>query len=1057
MQEICPHCSSTDSLWKEKASMWLCKSCMELFDGPAPDSINASPSPTSQTQAPNQASLSDKAAVPKKIFFSYGHDANRELVDRFKADLEKRGHTVWIDYKEIGTWSDWKGKITQGIHDSGMAIAFLSLHSTRDPGVCRNEIAMALHHFGVVYPVMVEQIPFESIPVTIAHLQWPDLTQWREIRDGRVADLDFERFYEEKLLEIVNRIEGEATRFASEIDVLRKVLRPSTFEGKFAQHLEGFVGREWVFKAYEEWLEHQPDSRVFWLKAGPGFGKSALAVNLAHRYRGAVIGTWFCDSQSVELRDPLRAVMTIAFQLATRWDDYRTRLLPRLGLFEGSRQAQIDEAIQTLAKKNLGDLFTLLISEPLAGLIWREHKLVILMDALDEATDVDGKNALTALISGRFLELPNWISFVVTSRPDASVVGHLQRFKPFELSAEDNRNTEDLALYCRKEIGGLQVLESLSAEEKEKLCNRLVEKAEGMILYLRMVSEGLKEGTLSVEDLDSMEGGLGGLYSRYHQTFSSRFAADFEETIQPLLRLVIAAPAPLPLDLAAEVLGWTKEKVRKVRAKIGSYLEGDADGIRLFHKTLGEWLASEASGEFLTDAENGRKALGEYLWECFGKREKDKNGITMLLDWEHQIIQWLPQIYDDTSKLNDEVQLGALGGVLLEKNAWKTSEMMLRIAINICKNKYPDNSPEISNCYFCLANLLFAKGEYKQAEEIYRRVLCNYEQKSGDYYQEIINCLNELGAVLINNGDYKEAYTFLSKSYEISENFFGDENPLTLKCASGLGRALTMIDKNEDSEKLLRKTLSIEESVLGKVHLQTLETKFYLACLLPSLDKDDECSIFVREVYESRRKILGDEHPRTLESLRLLALLGDRSFDKEKDISLLKECIKMQKRILGPNHPDTLISMANYHSDLEWNRYLRKLKLLERGELELSERLVLDARESEEVIRRVFQGMSIAFGEDHIRTLGALQSLVFILAEFKRYAEALKFLYQKASYSTTASDFCAEYIAKYEFLSGNIDNAKKLISNCLERNPDKKTEFVDDPDFESIKDFIAAL
>jgi len=34
----------------------------------------ASPSPISQTLAPTQPSLSYKAAVPKKIFFSYGHD-----------------------------------------------------------------------------------------------------------------------------------------------------------------------------------------------------------------------------------------------------------------------------------------------------------------------------------------------------------------------------------------------------------------------------------------------------------------------------------------------------------------------------------------------------------------------------------------------------------------------------------------------------------------------------------------------------------------------------------------------------------------------------------------------------------------------------------------------------------------------------------------------------------------------------------------------------------------------------------------------------------------------
>jgi len=92
--------------------------------------------------------LGDKASNPKSIFFSYGHDENQEIVERLKADLEKRDHKVWLDISKIRTWDDWRGSIAQGIHDSNMAIAFISFHSVRNPGVCRNEISMALQHFG---------------------------------------------------------------------------------------------------------------------------------------------------------------------------------------------------------------------------------------------------------------------------------------------------------------------------------------------------------------------------------------------------------------------------------------------------------------------------------------------------------------------------------------------------------------------------------------------------------------------------------------------------------------------------------------------------------------------------------------------------------------------------------------------------------------------------------------------------------------------------------------------------------------------------------------------
>jgi hypothetical protein len=78
------------------------------------------------------------------IFFSYPHDDNASFVKRLKQDLESRGHTVWFDEAEIKTGDDWRSKITRGNLDSQAVVAFLSKHSVHDPGVCLNEIAIAM-------------------------------------------------------------------------------------------------------------------------------------------------------------------------------------------------------------------------------------------------------------------------------------------------------------------------------------------------------------------------------------------------------------------------------------------------------------------------------------------------------------------------------------------------------------------------------------------------------------------------------------------------------------------------------------------------------------------------------------------------------------------------------------------------------------------------------------------------------------------------------------------------------------------------------------------------
>ena len=58
------------------------------------------------------------------MFFSYGHDKNRVLVERIKQDLEKRGHRVWIDTSEIKAGDHWRNDILNGVMKSANVIAF---------------------------------------------------------------------------------------------------------------------------------------------------------------------------------------------------------------------------------------------------------------------------------------------------------------------------------------------------------------------------------------------------------------------------------------------------------------------------------------------------------------------------------------------------------------------------------------------------------------------------------------------------------------------------------------------------------------------------------------------------------------------------------------------------------------------------------------------------------------------------------------------------------------------------------------------------------------------
>src|SRR3989304_1366467 len=106
----CPKCRSENVVFSKKRHVNVCEDCDHEF-------------------------ANERPFAPFRIFLSYGHDSNEELVRRIKADLEKHGHDVWIDKSEIKAGDDWRRSITDGITKSHKFVSFLSRHSTRNPGV----------------------------------------------------------------------------------------------------------------------------------------------------------------------------------------------------------------------------------------------------------------------------------------------------------------------------------------------------------------------------------------------------------------------------------------------------------------------------------------------------------------------------------------------------------------------------------------------------------------------------------------------------------------------------------------------------------------------------------------------------------------------------------------------------------------------------------------------------------------------------------------------------------------------------------------------------------
>ena len=587
--------------------------------------FGATPAPISSPITASAATVPAPSAQPvtrQTIFLSYAHrsereedfDVSEELVLLIQAELQRDGHTVWIDKEGIRAGSQWRERITAAILEHAHFLSFLSTRSVRDPGVCLNEIAIALGASKNIQTVLAQEERQVAPPLTISHIQWHDFQHWREIRTGTKTGPmgeDWKTWFAQRMVGVREALNSaQNTRVNGDLQKLRDILDPRSFEARIVEKTSNFHGRQWLFDAAQDWLDNST-SRMFWLKGSPGVGKSAFAAMLAHQARSAVIGFFMCDFQG--RKDPeesaREAICTLAFQIASRLPDYRLKLL---------YQMQVEKDM--INKRSADDLFEFLITEPLnrSGKIPEATRLCLVIDALDEAGRNDGGNALAELLAKHAERLPEWLGVLVTSRPEPYLAQMLKTLSGTSVDGQSAQNRQDLADWIDQRLPA-----SLQGDERQQVIEAVLEKSGGTFLYLSLVDT---DKTLSLADPKGLPDKLDGFFK---QTFNRYFPDPeaYGKKTDPFLRLMVAAPGPLPAEMGRQILGWSqRELTLNVIEPMGSLLQERDGGLVVFHASLTDWLKEpKRSGRHYT-SEEGIYSLADFLWQ---DRETASRGLAL--------------------------------------------------------------------------------------------------------------------------------------------------------------------------------------------------------------------------------------------------------------------------------------------------------------------------------------------------------------------------------------------------------------------------------------------
>ncbi|MCJ1462428.1 Ankyrin-2 [Pseudocyphellaria aurata] len=421
----------------------------------------------------------------------------------------------------------------------------------------------------------------------------------------------------DKLEELSLGIKGvrdklEEKFFSDEQSKCFETLRTSNYLARKDLNPNRLAGTcDWFFEhpTYKHWLAQTSPSRLLWVSANPGCGKSVLAKALVDQYdRGSVCYYFFKDDSPIT-RSVAHAVCAILHQICDLRPDLISHILP---IYRRNGAKLID------LFEDLWSAFVDIINDKDFG------NVICILDAIDECSDDDYKKLLQRLVT--IATSSTSIKILITSRPYVSIEIALFRNTGLdkneirlsgEAGAEQSMIEEDVSSFVTSKVQDFQRLrESTDIYDNahEKLQTRLDHVKNRTYLWVSAVFDELDrevcapEHTL-LETIDALPESVDKAYEKILEKCSKLK----RKKLIRVLHIMLAASRPLSLtemNIALSIQDTSSGPTHTSENSFGKYLR-DICGffVNIIDSKL--YFAHQTAREFL-EGEDSYSATGRW-------------------------------------------------------------------------------------------------------------------------------------------------------------------------------------------------------------------------------------------------------------------------------------------------------------------------------------------------------------------------------------------------------------------------------------------------------------
>jgi len=355
---------------------------------------------------------------------------------------------------------------------------------------------------------------------------------------------------------------------ASDFSLIRQLIRD--FGPYIRERSEGFTGRQFLFRALDEFIAAQPSGGYFLIQGEPGIGKTAFAAQLV-RTRPYVRAHHFNIARR-GIRSAEAFLSNVCAQLIYAY---------RLAHF-------------SLGPDRLKDsgFLSVLLDEISAQA--REEPCVIVVDALDEA-DRTGTGPETNVLCLPET-LPAGVFVLATQRRTSDGPSIQCARRVFDLIRDSQDNLGDIRQYLEAALGRPQLHDYLISNQisQDTFVAVLSEKSQGNFMYLRCVIPEIERGAYRSLDIDHLPAGLTGYYDDHWRRMRGLDEASWFAYRLRVLCVLALLDEPAPVALISKLSRANASQVRTVLSQWEGLLheEPHGDGTRyvIYHASFQEYL-----------------------------------------------------------------------------------------------------------------------------------------------------------------------------------------------------------------------------------------------------------------------------------------------------------------------------------------------------------------------------------------------------------------------------------------------------------------------------------